>query len=140
MGQGDVVTVLVGNLTADPETRDAGGSRVTSFTIASTPRVFDRQSGEYRDGEALFMRCAQWKAPGENVAASLKRGDRVIAQGRLRQRSFEKDGQKRTVIEMEVDEIGPSLRYAQAVVTKSSSGSGSGASSAPGWDADSPGF
>jgi single-strand DNA-binding protein len=140
MGQGDVVTVLVGNLTADPETRDAGGSRVTSFTIASTPRVFDRQSGEYRDGEALFMRCAQWKAPGENAAASLKRGDRVIAQGRLRQRSFEKDGQKRTVIEMEVDEIGPSLRYAQAVVTKTSSGSGSGASSASGWDTDSPGF
>src|SRR5690606_34782211 len=113
------VTTLIGNLTADPELRfTPSGAAVANFTVASTPRTFDRQSGEYRDGEPLFMRCALWRDPAENVAQSLHRGDRVIVTGRLKQRNFEKDGQKRSVIELDVDEIGPSLRYATASVNK----------------------
>lgn len=120
------VTTLIGNLTADPELRfTPSGAAVANFTVASTPRTFDRQSGEYRDGEPLFMRCALWRDPAENVAQSLHRGDRVIVTGRLKQRNFEKDGQKRSVIELDVDEIGPSLRYATAAVNKA------GRSSAP---------
>jgi single-strand DNA-binding protein len=100
---------------------------VASFTVASTPRTFDRASGEWKDGEALFLRCSIWRQAAENVAESLTRGMRVIVQGRLRQRTFDtKEGEKRTVIEMEVDEVGPSLRYATAKVNKASRGSGGG--------------
>ncbi|GAA1075321.1 hypothetical protein GCM10009629_11560 [Pseudonocardia alni] len=118
----------MGNLTADPELRfTPSGAAVANFTVASTPRTFDRQSGEWKDGEALFLRCNIWRQAAENVAESLTRGARVVVQGRLRQRSFEtKEGEKRTVVEMEVDEVGPSLRYATAKVNKVSRGGGSG--------------
>src|ERR1700742_3499344 len=126
---GDTVITVIGNLTADPELRfTPSGAAVANFTVASTPRTFDRQSGEWKDGEALFMRCNIWRQSAENVAESLTRGARVIVSGRLKQRSFEtREGEKRTVVEVEVDEIGPSLRYATAKVNKSSrSGGGSG--------------
>lgn len=117
---GDTVITIVGNLTADPEVRWIGdGTAVASFTIASTPRTFDRASNSWKDGEAMFMRCSAWRELGENVAESLKKGMRVVAQGRLHQRSWEtQQGERRTVIEMTVDEIGPSLRYASAQVTR----------------------
>jgi single-strand DNA-binding protein len=126
---GDTVITVVGNLTADPELRfTPSGAAVANFTVASTPRTFDRQSGEWKDGEALFLRCNIWRQAAENVAESLTRGARVIVSGRLKQRSFEtREGEKRTVIELEVDEVGPSLRYATASVTKASrSGGGPG--------------
>ncbi|WP_016698009.1 single-stranded DNA-binding protein [Actinoalloteichus spitiensis] len=124
---GDTVITVVGNLTADPDLRfTKTGAAVASFTVASTPRTFDRQSGEWKDGEALFLRCSIWRQAAENVAESLQRGMRVVVQGRLKQRSFESNGEKRTVIEMDVDEIGPSLRYATAKVNKVSRGGGSG--------------
>jgi single-strand DNA-binding protein len=125
---GDTVITVVGNLTADPELRfTPSGAAVANFTVASTPRTFDRQSGEWKDGEALFLRCNIWRQAAENVAETLVRGARVIVQGRLKQRSFEtREGEKRTVIELEVDEIGPSLRYATAKVVKASRGSGGG--------------
>ena len=125
---GETTITVVGNLTADPELRfTQAGAAVASFTVASTPRTFDRASGEWKDGEALFLRCSIWRQAAENVAESLTRGMRVIVQGRLRQRSFDtKEGEKRTVIEMEVDEVGPSLRYATAKVNKASRGSGGG--------------
>jgi single-strand DNA-binding protein len=125
---GDTVITVVGNLTADPELRfTPSGAAVANFTVASTPRTFDRASGEWKDGEALFLRCNIWRQAAENVAETLTRGARVIVQGRLKQRSFEtREGEKRTVIELEVDEIGPSLRYATANVTKASRGSGGG--------------
>ena len=125
---GDTIMTVIGNLTADPELRfTASGAAVANFTVASTPRTFDRNSGEWKDGEALFLRCNIWRQPAENVAESLTRGARVIVSGRLKQRSFEtKEGEKRTVIELEVDEIGPSLRYATAKVNKVSRGSGGG--------------
>ncbi len=117
---GETTITVVGNLTADPELRfTQSGAAVASFTVASTPRTFDKASGEWKDGEALFLRCNVWRQVAENVAESLTRGSRVLVSGRLRQRSFEtKEGEKRTVIELEVDEIGPSLRYATAKVTK----------------------
>ena len=119
---GDTIITIVGNLTADPEVRfTPSGAGVASFTVASTPRVFDRQTGEYKDGETLFMRCSIWREAAENVAESLKKGLRVIVQGRLVQRSFTtREGENRTVVEMQVDEIGPSLRYAKAQVTRQS--------------------
>jgi single-strand DNA-binding protein len=125
---GETTITVVGNLTADPELRfTQAGAAVASFTVASTPRTFDRASGEWKDGEALFLRCSIWRQAAENVAESLTRGMRVIVQGRLRQRSFDtKEGEKRTVIEMEVDEVGPSLRYATAKVNKAARGSGGG--------------
>ena len=125
---GDTVITVVGNLTADPELRfTPSGAAVANFTVASTPRTFDRQSGEWKDGEALFLRCNIWRQAAENVAETLTRGARVIVQGRLKQRSFEtREGEKRTVIELEVDEVGPSLRYATASVTKASRGGGGG--------------
>ena len=126
---GDTTITVVGNLTADPELRfTPSGAAVANFTVASTPRIYDRQSGEWKDGEALFLRCNIWREAAENVAESLTRGARVIVTGRLKQRSFEtREGEKRTVVEVEVDEIGPSLRYATAKVNKASrSGSGSG--------------
>lgn len=117
---GETVITVVGNLTADPELRfTASGATVANFTVATTPRTFNRTSGEWEDGQPLFLRCGLWRQPAENVAESLLKGARVILTGRLRQRSFEtKDGEKRTVIELEVDEVGPSLRYATATVTK----------------------
>src|SRR6187551_176685 len=124
----ETVITVVGNLTADPELRfTPSGAAVANFTVASTPRTFDRQSGEWKDGEALFLRCNVWRQPAENVAESLTRGMRVMVSGRLRQRSFEtREGEKRTVVELEVDEVGPSLRYATAKVNKVSRGSGGG--------------
>src|SRR6266540_2452355 len=125
---GETTITVVGNLTADPELRfTPSGAAVASFTIASTPRTFDRNSNEWKDGEALFMRCSIWRQAAENVAESLQRGMRVVASGRLKQRSFEtREGEKRTVIELDVDEIGPSLRYATAKVNKVSRGTGGG--------------
>ncbi|MBM7770987.1 single-strand DNA-binding protein [Actinokineospora baliensis] len=125
---GDTIITVVGNLTADPELRfTPSGAAVASFTVASTPRTFDRQSGEWKDGEALFLRCNIWRQAAENVAESLTRGSRVLVTGRLKQRSFEtREGEKRTVMELEVDEVGPSLRYATAKVNKVSRGSGDG--------------
>jgi single-strand DNA-binding protein len=99
---------------------------VANFTVASTPRMFDRQSNEWKDGETLFMRCSIWRDAAENVAESLQRGARVIVSGRLKQRSYEKDGQQRTVVEMEADEVGPSLKYATAKVNKTQRGGGGG--------------
>lgn len=129
---------VVGNLTGDPELRFINsGAAVANFTIASTPRVYDKQAGEYKDGETLFLRCSLWRDAAENVAESLHRGTRVIATGKLKSRSYDKDGEKRTVIELEVDEIGPSLRYATAAVTKSSRG-GSGFAQAKSKPADDP--
>ena len=125
---GETVITVVGNLTADPELRfTPSGAAVANFTVASTPRTFDRQSGEWKDGEALFLRCNVWRQPAENVAESLTRGMRVMVSGRLRQRSFEtREGEKRTVVELEVDEVGPSLRYATAKVNKVARSGGSG--------------
>lgn len=127
---------LVGNLTADPTIRyTTTGTAVANFTIASTPRHFDRQAGEYRDGETLFLRANVWRDQAERVAESLTKGTRVIVQGRVRQRSFEtKEGEKRTVVELEVDEVGPALRYATAQVNKASRrGSESSAMSPSSW-------
>jgi len=119
---GETVITVIGNLTADPELRfTPSGAAVANFTVASTPRTFDRQTGEWKDGEALFLRCNIWRQAAENTAESLTRGMRVIVSGRLRQRSFEtREGEKRTVMEMEVDEVGPSLRYATAKVNRAS--------------------
>jgi single-strand DNA-binding protein len=125
---GDTIITVVGNLTADPELRfTPSGAAVANFTVASTPRIYDRQSGEWKDGEALFLRCNIWREAAENVAESLTRGARVVVTGRLKQRSFEtREGEKRTVVEVEVDEIGPSLRYATAKVNKASRSGGGG--------------
>jgi single-strand DNA-binding protein len=126
---GETTITVVGNLTDDPELRfTPSGAAVAKFRIASTPRTLDRQSGEWKDGEPLFLACNIWRDAAEHVAESLQRGSRVIVQGRLRQRSYEtREGEKRTVYELEVDEIGPSLRYATAKVQKMSrSGGGSG--------------
>ena len=125
---GDTTITIVGNLTADPELRfTPSGAAVANFTVASTPRIYDRQSGEWKDGEALFLRCNIWREAAENVAESLTRGSRVIVTGRLKQRSFEtNEGEKRTGREVEVEEIGPSLRYAPAKVNKAGRGGGGG--------------
>ncbi|PSL01330.1 single-strand binding protein [Haloactinopolyspora alba] len=125
---GETVITIVGNLTDDPELRfTPSGAAVANFTIASTPRTFNRQTSTWEDGDALFMRCSVWRQAAESVAESLQRGMRVIAQGRLRQRSFEtREGEKRTVVEMEVDEVGPSLRFATAKVTKTQRSGGGG--------------
>ena len=125
---GETIITVVGNLTADPELRyTQNGLPVANFTIASTPRNFDRQANEWKDGEALFLRASVWREFAEHVAGSLTKGSRVIATGRLKQRSYEtKEGEKRTAIELEVDEIGPSLRYATAQVTRAASGGGQG--------------
>lgn len=116
---GETTLTIIGNLTVDPELRfTPAGSAVANFTIASTPRTFDRNSNEWKDGETLFLRASVWREAAENVAESLTKGMRVIASGVLKQRSYEKDGEKRTVIEFEVDEIGPSLKYANAKVNR----------------------
>jgi single-strand DNA-binding protein len=137
---GETVITVVGNLTADPELRfTPSGAAVASFTIASTPRTFDRNTNEWKDGEALFLRCSIWRQAAENVAESLQRGMRVVAQGRLRQRSYEtREGEKRTVIEMEVDEVGPSLRYATAKVNRTQRGSSGGGFGSSGSDSAAP--
>lgn len=121
----ETTLTIVGNITADPELRfTPSGAPVANFTVASTPRSFDKTKQEWVDGDALFMRCSIWREAAENVAESLIRGSRVIVTGRLKQRSFEKDGQTRTVVELEVDEVGPSLKYATAKVNKHVKGGG----------------
>ncbi|KRE28246.1 single-stranded DNA-binding protein [Agromyces sp. Soil535] len=123
---GETIITVVGNLTADPELRyTQNGLAVANFTIASTPRTFDKQTNEWKDGEALFLRASVWREFAEHVAGSLTKGSRVIASGRLKQRSYEtKEGEKRTTMELEIDEIGPSLRYATATVTRAPSNRG----------------
>ncbi|MDF3285170.1 single-stranded DNA-binding protein [Gordonia sp. L191] len=125
---GETVITVVGNLTAEPELRfTPSGAAVASFTVASTPRTFDRQSNEWKDGEALFLRCSIWREAAENVTESLTKGTRVIVQGRLKQRSYEtREGEKRTVVELDVEEIGPSLKFATASVNRASRGGSSG--------------
>jgi single-strand DNA-binding protein len=137
---GETVITVVGNLTADPELRfTPSGAAVANFTVASTPRTFDRASNEWKDGDALFMRCSIWRQAAENVAESLTRGARVVVTGRLKQRSYEtKEGEKRTVVELEVDEIGPSLRYATAKINKTSRGGGFGGGSGSSGPSDDP--
>jgi len=149
---GETTITVIGNLVADPELRfTPSGSAVANFTIASTPRTFDRNSNEWKDGETLFLRAAVWKEAAENVAESLTKGMRVIVTGRLKSRSYEtKEGEKRTVIELEVDEIGPSLKSATAQVNRAqrngqgggqvapaaaSSGSWGGGNASSGWGA-----
>jgi len=123
---GETVITVVGNLTHDPELKfTPTGAAVANFTVASTPRTLDKATNEWRDGEALFLRCTIWRQAAENAAESLHKGTRVIVQGRLKQRTFEtREGEKRTVIEMDVDEIGPSLRYATTKVVKAARGGG----------------
>ncbi|WP_063738495.1 single-stranded DNA-binding protein [Streptomyces rimosus] len=133
---GETVITVIGNLVDDPELRfTPSGSAVAKFRVASTPRTFDRQANEWKDGDALFLTCQVWRQAAENVAESLTRGTRVIAQGRLKQRSYEdREGVKRTVYELDVEEVGPALSRATAKVTKSSaprSGSGPAASASP---------
>lgn len=125
---GETVITVVGNLTSDPELRyTQNGVAVANFTIASTPRTLDRASNEWKDGEALFLRASVWREFAEHVAGSLTKGSRVIASGRLKQRSYEtKEGEKRTSMELEIDEIGPSLRYATATLTRTQSSRGGG--------------
>ncbi|MFX4273393.1 single-stranded DNA-binding protein [Propionibacteriaceae bacterium Y1685] len=132
---GETVITLVGNLTADPELRfTPSGAAVANFTVASTPRQFDRQTNEWKDGEAMFLNCAVWRQAAENVAESLQKGMRVIVQGRLKSRSYEtREGERRTVFEVDVDEVGPALRYATAKVTKTSGGGGGGGYSGGGY-------
>jgi single-strand DNA-binding protein len=121
---GDTTITVIGNLTNDPELRfTPSGSAVSNFTVASTPRSFDKNSNEWKDGETLFLRCAAWRELGEHVAESIVKGMRVIVTGRLKSRQYEtKEGEKRTVIELEVDEIGPSLKYGTAKFTKDTKG------------------
>ena len=128
MAAGDTVITLVGNLVDDPELRfTPSGAAVAKFRMASTPRYLDKQTNEWKDGESLFLTCNVWRQAAENVAESLQRGMRVIVQGRLKQRSYEtKEGEKRTVYEVEVDEVGPSLRSATAKVNKTPRGGGGG--------------
>ncbi|WNB85607.1 single-stranded DNA-binding protein [Cellulomonas sp. ATA003] len=125
---GETVITVIGNLTGDPELRfTPSGAAVANFTVASTPRTFDRQANEFKDGDTLFMRCSIWREAAENVAESLTKGMRVIVTGRLVQRSYEtREGEKRTVVELQVDEVGPSLRYASAKVTRTQRSGGGG--------------
>ncbi|HWG27252.1 single-stranded DNA-binding protein [Actinospica sp.] len=125
---GETVITVVGNLTNDPELRfTPSGAAVAGFTVASTPRTFDKDSNQWKDGDPLFLRCSVWRQYAENVAESLTKGMQVIVQGRLKQRSYEtREGEKRTVVELDVDEIGPCLKFATAKVTKASRGSGGG--------------
>ncbi len=144
---GETQITVIGNLTGDPELRFIqSGAAVVNFTVASTPRTFDRQSNEWKDGETLFMRCSLWREAAENVAESLTKGMRVIVTGRLVSRSWEANGEKRSVTELQVDEVGPSLRYATAKVTRTQRsggqsgggfGGGGGFSGAPAGGSDS---
>ena len=144
---GDTVITVIGNLTADPELRwTQSGAAVADFTVASTPRTYDRNAGEWRDGDTLFIRCSVWRETAENVAESLRKGMRVIVQGRLTQRSYDtQQGERRTVVELQVDEVGPSLRRARAQVTRvqaqaasAPSASASAAGGAAGWGQEAP--
>ncbi|MEY4137088.1 MAG: single-stranded DNA-binding protein [Actinomycetota bacterium] len=150
MAAGDIAVTVVGNLTNDPELRfTPSGAAVASFTVASSSRVLDKTTNEWKDGETVFMRCSVWRQYAENVAESLTKGTRVIVSGRLKQRSYEtREGEKRQVMELEVDDVGPALRYATAKVTRTQSqgggfggGNGGGGASAPADDpwASSPG-
>jgi len=125
---GDTVITVIGNLTADPELRfTPSGAAVANFTVASTPRQFDKRTNEWKDGETLFLRCSVWREAAENVAESLQKGMGVIVQGRLKSRSYDtKEGERRTVTELDVDEVGPSLRNARAKVTRATKGGQSG--------------
>lgn len=125
---GEPQITLIGNLTADPELRfTPNGAAVANFTVASTPRIFNRQTNEWRDGEAMFLNCSVWRQYAENVAESLTKGMRVMVHGRMKARSYEtREGEKRTVFEIEVEEVGPVLRYATAQVTRTTSGGGGG--------------
>ncbi len=127
---GETPITLIGNLTADPELRfTPNGAAVANFTVASTPRTFDRQTNEWKDGDAMFLNCSVWRQYAENVAESLQKGTRVIVSGRLKSRSYEtREGEKRTVFEIDVDEVGPALRYATAKVTRTQGGGGGGGS------------
>ena len=144
---GETVVTVIGNLTADPELRwTQSGAAVADFTVASTPRTYDRNAGEWRDGDTLFMRCSVWRETAENVAESLRKGMRVIVQGRLTQRSYDtQQGERRTVVELQVDEVGPSLRRARAQVTRNQaqaasapSASASASGGAAGWGQEAP--
>ncbi|MDK7158914.1 single-stranded DNA-binding protein [Pauljensenia sp. UMB3104] len=144
---GDTTITVIGNLTADPELRwTQSGAAVADFTVASTPRTYDRNAGEWRDGDTLFMRCSVWRETAENVAESLRKGMRVIVQGRLTQRSYDtQHGERRTVVELQVDEVGPSLRRARAQVTRNQaqaasapSASASASGGAAGWGQEAP--
>ena len=128
MAAGDTTITVIGNLTDDPELRfTPSGAAVAKFRVASTPRFMDKTTNEWKDGEPLFLSCTVWRQAAEHVAESLQRGARVIVSGRLKQRSYEtREGEKRTVIELEVDEVGPSLRYATAKVNKTSRGGAGG--------------
>ena len=137
---GETTITVVGNLTDDPELRfTASGAAVANFTVASTPRFFDKQTNEWKDGDALFLRCSVWRQAAENVAESLTRGMRVMVQGRLKQRSYEtREGEKRTVVELDVDDVGPALKSATAKVNRVQrdgggfgGGGGGGSSSGP---------
>jgi len=132
---GETQLTVIGNLTGDPELRFIqSGAAVVNFTVASTPRTFDRQTNEWKDGDTLFMRCSLWREAAENVAESLTKGMRVIVTGRLVSRSYESNGEKRNVTELQVDEVGPSLRYATAKVTRQQrSGGASGGSGGSGF-------
>ena len=125
---GETVITVVGNLTDDPELRfTPSGAAVANFTVASTPRSFNKQTNEWEDGEAMFLRCSIWRQAAENVAESLQRGMRVVVQGRLKSRSYEtREGEKRTVFEIDVEEIGPSLKFATAKVNRVSRSGGQG--------------
>lgn len=135
----DTPITLVGNLVADPDLRHSpSGAAVADFTVASTPRRYNKQTGQWEDGEALFMRCSIWKQAAENLAASLRKGDRVIVTGALKQRSYEtREGEKRTIIECDAQEVAPSLRYATTTVTKNPRGGNEwGGGTTAGWPAD----
>ena len=137
MAQGDIPITIIGNLTNDPELRfTPSGAAVASFTVASSSRVLDKQTNEWKDGDTTFLRCNVWRQYAENVAESLQRGMRVLVNGRLKQRSYEtKEGEKRTVYEVEVDDVGPALRYATAKVTKVQRAGGGGFGPSGGGDA-----
>jgi single-strand DNA-binding protein len=130
---GETTITVIGNLVADPELRwTPSGAAVANFTVASTPRTFDKASNEWKDGDTLFLRCSIWREAAESVAESLTKGTRVIVTGRLVQRSYEKDGVKHTVIEMQAEEVGPSLKYASAKVTRTPRSGGDTRSSSGG--------
>ena len=137
---GETVITVVGNLTGDPELRfTPSGAAVANFTIANTPRTFDRQTNEWKDGDTLFLSCSIWRQAAENVAESLQKGMRVVAQGRLKQRSYEtREGERRTVVELDVEEVGPSLKYATAKVARVQRSGGGGGYGSQGGGGDDP--
>ena len=137
---GETTVTIIGNLTADPELRfTPSGAAVANFTVASTPRTFDKTSGEWKDGDALFLRCNIWRQPAENAAETLTKGSRIIVVGRLKQRTFEtREGDKRSLIELEVDELGTSLKYATATVKKAGKATSTDTTPRASWADDEP--